>query len=92
MPITGCRPELKPPCHVFDSSAQRCLCGERDMFNRKIMQPPRYTLAELKQLTDEWIIGLQVGETEDRVMRWRFSTFLAWLAQREQGKELGDVR
>lgn len=47
-----------------------------------------YTLDELEQLAEEWIVSLKVGETEDRVLRWRISTLIAWARKRE--REVGD--
>lgn len=51
---------------------------------------PSYTVEELETLARGWIDSLKVGDTEQEVMNWRFSTFLAWLARRE--REMGDGR
>lgn len=53
----------------------RCIKGQPE--------PPHYTLNELKQLAREYV-SEAVNRTTDQLV---LSLFLAWLAQRERGKE-----
>lgn len=51
----------------------------------KIASSPSYTLAEIEQLTREFVAE-QEGDTD--MLQWTFSIWLAWLAKRE--REVGD--
>lgn len=75
LPYEAYKGQFNGPCSA---------CGDGDTamrYHNHEIQPKSYTLAELEQLTDEYVA--KVAEP-DSLVDWRMSDFIAWLKRQEK--------